>query len=76
MEGTMKTFHWQKIKQFRDEAGLTQDELAAKIGVIKQQISAWENSDPEKSLTTAYLSKIADALNKTPDDFFFDGSQP
>ncbi len=70
----MKTFQFQKIKQFREEAGLTQIQLAEKVGVMFQQISAWENSGGDKGLTTGNLAKIADALGKSTDDFFVEGS--
>lgn len=47
------------IKQLRKEAGLTQDELGRKLGVIKQTISSWENNisvPSTETLTT--LSKL------------------
>lgn len=69
----MKQFQFQKIREFREAAGLTQWQLAARTGVMVQQISAWENSGPEKSLTVANLSKIAAVLGKNTDDFFIEG---
>ena len=66
----MKKFTFQKIKEYREAAGLTQAQLAEKVGVMVQQISAWENSGFEKSMTAGNLMKIADALNKSTDDFF------
>ena len=68
----MKRFHFTKIRQYREEAGLTQSQLAERVGVMVQQISAWENSDGDKSLTTGNLARIADSLNKATDDFFVD----
>jgi len=68
----MKQFSWSKIKEYRIEKKLTQWQLARRVGVTVQQISAWELNDPEKSLTTAYLAKIAEVLNKRTDDFFVD----
>lgn len=70
----MKQFHFQKIKQYRTAAGLTQEQLAEMIGVMKQQVSAWENSDGDKSLTTVYLGRIAHALGRATDDFFVEGA--
>ena len=70
----MKTFHFQKIKEFREAAGLTQLQLAEKVGVMVQQISAWENTPNEKTITTGNLAKIADALGRCTDDFFVEGS--
>ena len=66
----MKQFQFQKIREFREAAGLTQLELAGKVGVMVQQISAWERSEPEKSMTVGNLIKIAGALNKNPNAFF------
>lgn len=68
----MKQFHFQKITEYREAAGLTQFELAQKIGVYVQQVSAWEKTPNEKTITASNLAKIADALGKTPDDFFID----
>lgn len=33
-----------KIKQLREELGITQSELGQKLGVVKQTISSWENN--------------------------------
>jgi DNA-binding XRE family transcriptional regulator len=68
----MKTFHFKKIKEFREAAGLTQMQLSEKVGVMVQQITAWENTPNDKSITTANLAKIADALGKSTDDFFIE----
>ena len=68
----MKQFHFQKIKEYREAAGLTQFELAGKVGVMVQQISAWENSGGNTGLTTGNLAKIAEALDKKTDDFFIE----
>lgn len=65
----MKQFDFQKIKQFREAAGMTQIALAAKIGVSSQQISTWERGRG-KGLTVRTLSKLCDALRKKTDDFF------
>ena len=70
----MKQFHFKKIREFREAAGLTQFELAGKIGVMVQQVSAWENTPNDKTITTGNLAKIANALNKSTDDFFIDDS--
>jgi transcriptional regulator with XRE-family HTH domain len=66
----MKTFRFSKIKELRESAKLSQTELAQKIGIPPQQLWGWENSSDDKSLTTAYLAKIASALGVSTDDFF------
>ncbi len=72
----MKKFSWKKIAEFRRAADLRQKELAYKVGVMVQQISAWERSGPDKSLTVGNLMKIADALGRNTDDFFVEEVQP
>jgi DNA-binding XRE family transcriptional regulator len=66
----MKQFAFSKIKEFREAAGLTQWQLAQRIGVMVQQIGAWENNSDEKTMTVANLTKIANALKRKTDDFF------
>lgn len=66
----MLQFKWTKIAEYRKAAGMTQEELATKVGVMPQQISTWENSPTEKTLTVASLAKIAGAVGKNMDDFF------
>lgn len=50
----------ERLKQLRKEAGLTQEELAKKVGLKKQNISRYENSHVEPNIRTA--KRIADAL--------------
>lgn len=50
-----------KLKRLRLASGLTQDELAAKLGTSKQSISRYENSEREPNIRTA--KAIANALN-------------
>ncbi|MBR5342571.1 MAG: helix-turn-helix transcriptional regulator [Oscillospiraceae bacterium] len=49
-----------KLKQLRLSANMTQEQLAAKCGMKKQNISRYENSDREPNIRTA--KKMADAL--------------
>lgn len=55
-----KKFIADKIKEFRKKAGLTQTELAQKIGIGEKQISKIENYTNLPSLTTFF--KIIDYL--------------
>jgi transcriptional regulator with XRE-family HTH domain len=50
----------EKIRQIRKEKGMTQEELAKKVGVKRAVISKYESGSIEPSLTQ--LQKIADAL--------------
>jgi putative transcriptional regulator len=51
-----------KIRQFRQEVGMTQQELADLVGVTRQTINALENARYNPSLVLAY--KITKALGK------------
>lgn len=50
------------IKKLRNELGLTQADLAQKIGVSRQTMNAIENGRYSPTLDVAY--KITEALNK------------
>ena len=50
-----------KIRQFRQEKGITQQELADLVGVTRQTINALENARYNPSLLLAYkITKILD----------------
>jgi putative transcriptional regulator len=51
-----------KIRQFRQEKGITQQELADLVGVTRQTINALENARYNSSLLLAY--KITRILGK------------
>lgn len=55
----------QKIKQLREESDMTQDQLAEKTGLLKQNISRIENG--KYNTGQDILSKIAEALGKKLD---------
>ncbi len=57
-----------KIKQFRFKSGLTQDQLAARLGVSAQSISKWENAVTMPDITL--LPALAEAFGVTIDDLF------
>lgn len=48
------------IQLFRDQAGVTQEELGQRVGVTRQTIAAWEKGEREPSVLQ--LSRIATAL--------------
>ena len=66
----MKRFKFAKIKEYRKAAGLTQAQLAKKVGVAVQQISAWENSGLDKTITAWNLGNIANAVGRETGDFY------
>lgn len=55
-----------RISLFRGKKGLTSGELAERIKVSKQTMSAYENSMHINSLNDLYLLKIAKELEVTP----------
>lgn len=57
-----------KIKVFREAAGMRQDELAGATGVTQSMISQLENGDKKPSIVVA--EKIAAILNCDPTDLF------
>ncbi len=57
-----------KIKDFRKEIRVTQDELALAVGVTRQTIISLENGKYNASLTLAY--KISRYFNKSIEEIF------
>jgi len=54
----------ERIRRCRQEAGLTQDQLAKAVGVSAAAVAQWETGD-SKSLRPENLFKAARALNKS-----------
>ena len=59
-----------KIRERREELGLTQETLASRSGVSRQTISALENGKYENMLVGT-LAAIATALENTVDKIFY-----
>lgn len=55
------------LKEFREQNGLSQTELANRVGLKKTTISQYENGSRRPNLFIA--KKIADALGMSLDDF-------
>ena len=64
----------ERIKNLRQAEGMTQEELAQKIGLKKQNISRYDNSPCEPNIRTA--KKIADALGVTIEEMAVGVSVP
>ena len=60
-----------KLKEIREEKGITQEELERMSGVSRQTISAIENNDPYQTKTGTLLA-LARALGTTVDKLFFE----
>ena len=63
----MNTFG-ENIKRERKMCGLTQNELAAKMGITQQQLSQWECNKFEPTVTS--IVSLAKALDVSYDDLF------
>ena len=63
----MNTFG-ENIKRERKMCGLTQSELAAKMGITQQQLSQWECNKFEPTVTS--IVSLAKALDVSYDDLF------
>lgn len=61
-----------KIKLLREKAGITQAELARRLGVTRSGMNAWEMGISEPS--TKYVTKLA-TLFKVSTDFLLDMPQ-
>ncbi len=57
-----------KIKQLRFKAGLTQEQLAEKLGIGAQSVSKWENAAAMPDITT--LPILAEVFGVSIDDLF------
>ena len=57
-----------KIKQLRFKAGLTQDQLAEKLGLSAQSVSKWENAVAMPDITL--LPMLAEVFGVSIDDLF------
>ena len=55
-----------RIKELRSRAGLSQDDLAKKVGTSRQQIARLEDGD--RRLTVGWMQRVAKALGVEPSD--------
>lgn len=59
-----------RVKEFREQLGMTQEELSEKSGVSRTTISGFENGTIEITTNTT-MDKISTALNKKAKTVFF-----
>lgn len=59
-----------RVKEYREKEGLTQEELARKSNVSRNTISSIETG-ANTNVTYEIMEKIADALNKKVPTIFF-----
>lgn len=60
----------ENLKVYRKKAGLTQQQLADKIGVLRTVITNWETS--VSTPPTKYLLSLSEALGCTVDELLTD----
>ena len=60
-----------RLKEIREEKGMTQEQLENKSGISRQTISAIENGKTN-NVMSGTLTALADALDTTIDAIFFD----
>jgi transcriptional regulator with XRE-family HTH domain len=63
-----------KIKRYRLEKGMTQEDLGKELGVGKAAVQKYE-SDQVQNLKSAHIKRLCELFDKTPWDFIFDGEQ-
>ena len=56
-----------RIRELRKRAGMTQPQLAERVGVHETTIRRWEQ-ETDKGPDTAMIMKLADALNTTAEN--------
>ena len=64
----LRKFAGNKIKYFREQKNITQDELAEELGTTRQAVSRYENGD--RGVNQFLLFQLAKIFNKSIDDFF------
>ncbi len=64
-----------KIRKFRKDKGLSQQELAERAGCTRQFINMLENSD-DINISTKMLIRIANALEVSVDSLLFSECSP
>ncbi len=62
----------EKIKKYRLEKGMTQEELGKELGVGRAAVQKYE-SNQVQNLKSAHIKKLCHLFDKVPWDFIFDG---
>lgn len=58
-----------RLKAFREEQGMSQEELSEKTGLSRTTISKIENNE-EVNVNTKTIAKIAEVFNVAPSEIF------
>ena len=65
---------YDRLKESRIKSGLTQEQLAEKLGIAKSTLSGYESGNREPNVQT--IKKIADVLNVSADELLGIDSEP
>lgn len=57
-----------RIREHRKHAGLTQEQLAARVGTARRRVIAWETGENEP--TYHYLRRVAEAVGSTAEELY------
>lgn len=60
-----------KLKQFRQDNGLSQNELGKKVGYTQQAVAKWESGESEPNSKT--LIKLSQIFNCSVDELLKEG---
>ncbi|MEB3178655.1 MAG: helix-turn-helix transcriptional regulator [Nostocaceae cyanobacterium] len=60
--------HSEILRSLREEAGLTQEELAVRIKVAVSTLRRWETQGMEPSMTVLQIREFCKAVGKSFDD--------
>lgn len=62
------------LRRMRKAAGITQEEIGERLGVVKATVSAWERCVTTPSINIAF--RIAEILGCSVEDLYYDDSTP
>ena len=65
-----------RLREAREHLGMTQSELAAKLGVHVATVTLWENRKNRRKVATKYIQKIAQVLNIRVSELLGEGAKP
>jgi transcriptional regulator with XRE-family HTH domain len=64
-----------RLREAREHLGMTQAELAAKLGVHVATVTLWENRKNRRKVATKYIQKIAKVLNIRVSELLGEGAE-
>lgn len=65
----------EKIRKYRTEKGMTQEELGKVLGVGRAAVQKYETNQVQ-NLKSSHIKKLCFLFNRRPWEFIFDGESP